>query len=117
MMWYVGVLARLGTLRFWLNLGLLLAASYLAVATNLSAKKVPSEHAWLPWKPLFWSLVAAGVYVAVVAFYNYMRTQGAAEKDRKTDVNIVCQKIAWHIIDRCKGSGLDPGLLTVGVWL
>src|SRR5438094_778082 len=109
MMWYVGVLARLRTLRFWLNLGLFLVACYLAVATNLSSKKVPSEDAWLPWQPLFWSLLAAGFYVAFVAFYNYMRTQGAAEKERKTDVNIVCQKIAWHVIDRCRVAGWTRG--------
>jgi hypothetical protein len=115
MMWCVGVGARLGTLRFWLNLVLFLVSAYLAVAVRLSGQDVPSKDAWKPWQPLFVSIVVAGLYVAFFAFYEYLRAQGAAERERNTDVNRVCQQIAWRIISQCPR--LDPAKLTVGVWL
>jgi hypothetical protein len=111
----MGVRARLRTLSFWLNLALFLVSAYLAVAVVLSDHDIPSKNAWKPWQPLFLSLVAAGIYVAFVAFYEYFRTQGAAESQRINDVNRACQLIAWRIIDKC--GELASAKLTVGVWL
>jgi hypothetical protein len=103
------------TLSFWLNLVLFLVSAYLAVAVLLSDHDVPSKNAWKPWQPLFWSVVVAGIYVAGFAFYQYLQTQRAGERERDTYGNLICQKIAWRIIDECKQ--LDPAKLTVGVWL
>jgi hypothetical protein len=58
---------------------------------------------------------ASGIYVACFAFYEYFRTQKAIGRERDTDVNRICQQIAWRIISECQQ--LDPAKLTVGVWL
>lgn len=115
MMWCVGLRARLGTLSFWLNLVLFLVTAYLAVAVVLSDHDVPSKNAWKPWQLPFLTLVVAGIYVAGFAFYQYLRTQRAAESERDTDGNLMCQQVAWRIISECQQ--LDPAKLTVGVWL
>jgi hypothetical protein len=114
-MWRMRVRARLRTLSFWLNFVLFLVAAYLVVAVGLSDHDVPSKNAWMPWRLPFLSLVAAGIYVAFVAFYEYLRAQSAAVSQRTNDVNRTCQLIAWRIIETCKE--LDPAKLTVGVWL
>lgn len=115
MMWCVNLRARLRTLSFWLNFVLFLVSAYLAGAVVLSDHDVPSKSAWEPWRPLFLSLVVAGIYVAGFAFYQYLRTQEAEESERIKDGNLICQQIAWHIISDC--GGLEPAKLTVGVWL
>jgi hypothetical protein len=115
MMWCVERRARLRTLSFWLNLVLFLVSVYLAVAVVLSDHDVPTDNAWKPWRPLFLSLVAGGIYVAGFAFYEYLRAQRAADRVRVTDGSIMCQKIACRIISGCRQ--LDPAELAVGVWL
>jgi hypothetical protein len=115
MMSCVGVRARLWTLSFWLNLVLFLVSAYLAVAVVLSDHDVPSKDAWRPWHLPFLSLVVAGVYVAGFTFYEYFRTQKAADSQLDKDVSCACQVIAWRVIGGCEK--LDPAKLAVGVWL
>ena len=115
MMCVVGVRARLASLDFWLHLVLFGVSVWLVVANQLSRSEVPSKAAWEPGKPLFLTVVAAGIYVAGFALYKYFDARRTAESERQTDVIRFCQQVAWRVTKACEQ--VDPTKLTVGFWL
>ena len=107
-------------MRPWVRLVGLLAAVYGVVAGALSNKEWPSEKTWAVGTLWFWSLVGAGIIVLVATFVDGALTRRAAERAaqgvRDNDLTIYCQRVASKIIGHCNPVGLNPELLTVGVW-
>jgi hypothetical protein len=100
-------------MRFWVRLVGLLAGVYVVVAGAFSSEKWPSEKTWEVGRPWFWSLVVAGIVVVAAAFVEGVLSRRGR---RDSDLNVYCQQIASKIIGHCVLAGLNPELLTVGVW-
>lgn len=100
-------------MRFWVRLVGLLAGVYAVVATAFSNQMWPSDKTWQVRGPWFWSLVVAGIVALVAAFVEGVLSRRGK---RDSDLNVYCQQIASKIIGHCVPAGLNPQLLTVGVW-